>query len=337
MYIHVFGYGFTGSGALLDWMKDRPDLCVAPKIKGFMGRHGVGELLLATGEPQRQQDMARARLAELEREIRNRPLKTRLPGYRAGRNAINALRTALGVGRRTGVHLTSTEVEGIEGWLEDRRFIADFLARLEGGGEFDAFAFWQEWLRCRVRQYCGDARHVALDKCLPFTEEKYDGVWERVFDPARVVVAHRDPADQCAELGRRVGWDRFVRKGKYMAAGEAEPAANFLATMRGHLERLLAYQRRAPEVCLSVPFEGFVQEHARWAGVITAWLGLPERTPTVGHFDPAVSRENIGIGEDDPRTLRFLESHRDALEAVRELRRELDALTLSATPDSPAP
>lgn len=332
VHIHVHGFGFTGSGALIDWMKDHPDIQVAPKIKGFMGKDGIAAILTAADDPEEQKRLVRRRLESVDKEIRERPLKTRLPGYQRGRALANAVKTRLGLGRRTGEHMTNTEVEGIEGWEVDRAYLRDFLQRLEAGEAPDGVAYWREWLQRRIAQYGGEAPFVALDKCLPFDEPAYDGVWEAVWDPVRVVVAHRDPVDQCAEIVRRLGWEKLVRKGKYAAGDREDVGGSFLETARSNLERLRDYQRRHPERCLAVPFEGFVEEHEAWSPRLQRWLGVPRQEPPRGHFDPAVSARNIGIGDEHPDVRELLEARSEPLQAVRALRAELDELSRSAAP-----
>lgn len=329
MNLLVFGFGFTGSGAVVDWLHDSPHVRVSPKIKGFMGRHGIGEILLAQGETDRQRQLVMARIAWLDRQIEHRPLKTRIPGYRRGRRVVNAARTMLGLGRRTGEHMTNTEVEGVEGWRLDRAYLVDFLTRLDADQQFDQAGFWQSWLAARVRQYCGDAQRVALDKCIDFSNPQYDGAWERVFDPARLIAVHRDPADHLAELGLRVGWEKLAGKEKYVISGSADLAEGFLRRTQENLERLLAYHQGAPGICLPVPFEDFVLDHTRWAGRIAQWLEFPDGKTVHSRFDPAVSRRNIGIGRSDERVQELFAPHRKRVEAIRELRRELGAAGLS--------
>ncbi len=337
--VFVQGFGFTGSGALLDWMKDQPEICVSAKVKGFMGREGVGEMLLAGPGPDAMRSVARQRLAALEAQIRRRPLKMRLPGYRRGRALANDLKSALGLGRRTGVHMTSTEVEGLEGWERDRDWLRAFIAGFDDGSVTNPASFWNGWFRDRIRQYCPDASHVALDKCLPFETDRFDGLWEDVMDPARVVVAHRDPADQAAEIVRRQGWKKLARRCGYTGEPTADPAfgEHFLDWAEANLRRVLDYQRRRPDRCLAIPFEGFTGEPAAWSARVRAWLDLPQRPFEPGRFEPAVSRENVGIAAVEPHIDSLfdgLDARREALEA---LRGELDALSSPPNPDSPAP
>lgn len=329
MHIHVHGFGFTGSGAVLDWMKDHPAVTVLPKIKGFMGGRSVAAILQAPPGSPTQREHAVALLEERQKQLDDRPLKTRLPGYEAGRAWANALKTHLGLGRRTGVHMTSTAIEGPEGWMLDCEYLSRFIAQIDGGEAGDPVAYWQGWFRARVAQYADGAAHVALDKCLPFDEPAHDGVWERVFEPARVVVAHRDPVDQCAEVVLRLGWDKLTRKGKYTAGDDPDTGRAFLARAEANLQRVLDYQRAHPQTCLAVPFEGFVTAHETWGAGLHQWLGVGGARPTPGpetHFDPAVSAENVDLGDRVPEARDLMTAHPEALERVRDLRRQLDAL-----------
>ncbi len=334
MNIVIYGFGFSGSGAVVDWARDSSAFAVLPKIKSFVRAGGIGEILLAP-DRQTQADMARALSARLKRKIRQEPLRKRLPGYQRRQALYHRVRSGVGLGRRTGEHKTNVRSEGVEGWVVDRRYLRDFCRRLEHGETFDAVTYWQHWFSTRVRQYCPDAKRVVLDKCLRFDDPRHDGLWERVYDPVRVIVVHRDPVDQFTEIIRQVGWDKVREKGKYAWGTAEDPGQAFLETTLRCLQRLRDYQRGHPQTCLSVPFEGFVQDHASWAACLGYWLGISAgHVPAARYFDPAVSARNIGIGERYPEAGEMVWRHEGLLAEARALREEVEALSLQASPDN---
>lgn len=331
MKMVVHGFGFSGSGAVLDWLQDCPGVQLAPKIKGFMAPGGIGEIVLCADDPARMQALARARIAVLEKMIRQRPLKYRLPGYSQGRQMLHQVRTLLGIGRRTGVHATNAEVEGAAGWAMDCRYLSEFIERLERKESLDVVAYWRGWLDARLAQECPGVEWVALDKCVPALSGPLSRAWAEVYRPFRLIVAHRDPQDQFIESVRQLGWDKLARRKNYPWGRSSDPGRAFLEKTRAELVELLDYQRHAPEACLAVPFEGLVGSQPEWARRIGAWSGLPEISEGPGsRFDPAVSKQNIGLGEAHPQTRGLLEAHQALLDEIRAMRRQLIALSEAA-------
>ncbi|BAU57124.1 hypothetical protein HH1059_04490 [Halorhodospira halochloris] len=211
MNILIYGFGFSGSGALIDAFKDTEQIAIAPKISGLSGDGGVGALLTAADDRQRQREIAQVRLKELESKIAKERRARRWTWWYRLQERRRALSRALGL-RRGGVHASQAERESIEEWLIDARYLQQFLAEIDAGKQLDMVAYWRQWLQERLFANAPGAQWVLVDKRVPLMDPKMDGIWQPLYEPFKLVVVHRDPADHMAEIVRQKGWKKVARQ-----------------------------------------------------------------------------------------------------------------------------
>lgn len=336
--VAVQGFGYSGSGAVLDWLKDTCAVCVLPtKVQSFnhRGRGRIGGLLRHVGVHRPGPwlaELLEAEGLEEKRRIADRHLLVLAHSVRVWpwlalpQSGWSCVSRSLGL-RPSGIHRSNAGNEGPAEWRIDLDWLRRFRERLDAGKAFDEIAHWQSWFQARVSQRCGNARWVVLDRGVDFPVG-FERGWQAVYAPLRTVFVHRDPIDQLAEQIRQKGGARF-RAGNGRDAYDEEAVGRFLGSVTRKLSRARDFCEREPDSFMAVPFEGFVREHAVWAARIADWAGFPDaRREAPLRFDPAVSARNIGIAEQDAKLMEAVAVHRDRVDAIRDIRAALNACCL---------
>lgn len=136
-------------------------------------------------------------------------------------------------------------------------YLKQYRAHLAAGGAPSDDSVWNQWLQALGARLAGHHKAVVWNQ--PIWVGKHEACWPGVFSPYRLVVVHRDPQDQFAEV---------VRQGK-IGKRKSDPAfddseqddiAYVLKGIAAKLEHLKALEQTLPMGhLLTVNFETFVK------------------------------------------------------------------------------
>lgn len=302
--ILVAGIYRSGSSAVVDYLKGHPDVA-APggeftEFKSF-GRIGH---MLSTSSAREARNLARrmaweTRLARLPRGwLRERKGEDDLPlKYRVGQN------------------------------LMKLRALKQYRRNLAKGGDHRDSRYFREWMQDINVSFATGKKALLLNQ--PVWIGSHNQAWPEVFDPFKLIVVHRDPVDQFADIVRQGTLGKKRSDPLYTGDNNVEdPVGYLLAGLTRKYEALHELAGQLPEDrFMAMPFERFVINHDQAADILCDYLGLEVKQADKRRFFPEQSRRNIGIG-DNAETRELLAPHQAALDRLIGLRTTLgDPLT----------
>lgn len=298
--ILVAGIYWSGSGAIVDYLKGHPD-CVVPRgeFTDFKRSGRIGTMLEA-GSPR-----------EAKRFARRMWLET----------ALGKLPAAMWKQRKSANPASLPLKEQVFHNRLKLRYLQAYRHHLSDGGSPSDSTAWNQWLQKVGRRVAGDHKAVVWNQ--PIWVGKHEHSWPAVFSPYRLVVVHRDPEDQFAEVVRQ-GKIGKRKSDPAFDDSEQDDVAYVLKGMAAKLRHLKALQTTLPAGhLLTVSFESFVRDHQQQAERLNRFLGL--ETTQVGNapFDPSQSIKNIGIGKNDSIQA-MLAPYRPLVDQLYQRRDELD-------------
>lgn len=298
--ILVAGIYWSGSGAVVDYLKGHPD-CFVPRgeFTDFKRSGRIGSILEA-GSAYKAKWLARAMW-----------LETALGKLPAAR-----LKQAKG---------EAPEKLPLKEQVKHNQLKLEYLSRyrkhLSNGGAPSDSSIWNEWLQAVGKAYAGEKAAIVWNQ--PVWIGKHEHTWPAVFEPFKLLVVHRDPIDQFAEV---------VRQGK-IGKRKSDPAfddsekddiAYVLKGIAAKMASLMALQAQLTEShMLTVSFETFVKSHKGEAERICDFLEFPEAQIPSAPFDPSYSIRNIGIGDTD-EIRAMLKGYEPLVDRLYELRAQFD-------------
>ena len=298
--ILVAGIYWSGSGAVVDYLKGHPD-CYVPRgeFTDFKRSGRIGSILEA-GSASRAKWLARAMW-----------LETAL-------GKLPAARLKQSKGKDQSKLPLKEQVKHNRLKLE---YLDRYRKHLSEGGSPSDSRIWNQWLQAVGREYAGDKPSIVWNQ--PIWVGKHENTWPAVFSPFKLIVVHRDPIDQFAEV---------VRQGK-IGKRKSDPAfddsekddiAYVLKGIAAKMESLMDLQEQLTEShMLAVSFETFVKSHKAEAQRICDFLGFPEAQLPSAPFDPAYSIRNIGIGDTD-EIQGMLKGYQPLVDRLYDLRAQFD-------------
>lgn len=304
--LFVTGTGYSGSGCVLDWLREQPRVNVVP-VRPFeysftnhgklLLQHFIVEASRAASDEERRVILqeARERLAAFQRD------------WRAGRSKRlrrwmeDLLKELFRRERRN----PNPEIKYRKQGPQEAVFDRESLERLlEGSEAIDAEQWAADWLDDKIRTLfgSGSAAIDAIDKSLPLQDLADTESFLDAMGPAGVVFTLRDPVDQVCDYYRG-NVRRFEERGFETMLYE------LLERMATWFEVAQQLQSRRPEQVMTVRFEDFVTQHEYWSGAIAGWIGFTPEPGPYRHLDLEVSRGNIGLAADYPRIREAVEGH----------------------------
>lgn len=273
----VSGLWWSGSSALVDWLKEFKFVSVIPgEFNAFRKPELIGDLIAANSKSEK---------AALSKNM--------LVNHFTYKSFIKAGFVDLinfGGGKR------KPKIEKTFRFLyATRRFLHNYQAKmndiLASENELD---YWKNWLQ-HVTAECNN-RLVVFDQAI------YHGMhlakWPSLFSPFKLIIVCRNPYDQLAEIKRK---RKLFKK-------RSDPILRQFGVGVEGFARSLMYQYTSvlPEVVARckknvrvIEFEHFVLNHEDASRSLSSFLGLVDTGAKIGRFfDPEVSKSNIGIGSD---------------------------------------
>ena len=180
---------------------------------------------------------------------------------------------------------------------------------------------WQQWIRDMGEAYAPGKRAIVWNQ--PLWIGSHETLALEIFKPCKLIVVHRDPEDQFAEVERQ-GKLGKAKSDPAFSGDRSDPVAFLLDGIARKLESLVALKKARPASdILTVPFESFVLEHETMERRVCDFLGLPFTEGSGPFFNPEQSRNNVGIGKSE-HIQAMLSPYRDRVERMSELRNQLN-------------
>lgn len=192
---------------------------------------------------------------------------------------------------------------------------------LSNGGTSSDTAPWRQWIHEMGSVYASEKQAIVWNQ--PLWIGSHEHIALDIFKPSRLIVVHRDPEDQFAEVERQ-GKLGKAKSDPAFSGDRSDPVAFVLDGITRKLESLVSLKNSLPEGdILTLPFETFVIDHEAAERRVCEFAGL-EMTPDSGrYFHPEQSRKNVGIGQTE-HIQSMLSPYRDKIQRMSELRKQLD-------------
>lgn len=295
----VAGIYWSGSGAVVDYLKGHPD-CHVPKgeFTDFKRQGRIGTMLEAGTAAQARQMAWRI---WLETALGKLPA-----AWWKQRGSDEPARLAL----KDQVFHQRLKLT----------YLKEYRQQLALSGQPGDATVWNQWLQAVGQHIAGNRRAVVWNQ--PIWVGMHEHTWPELFEPYRLVVVHRDPEDQFAEVVRQ-GKIGKRKSDPAFDDSETDDVAYVLKGIARKYEALAELHQLLPEGrLLSVNFEDFVQEHQRQAARVCHFLGMEPEQIEGAPFKPHESARNIGIGQTDA-IQKSLSGYRPLVERLCELRAQL--------------
>ena len=295
----VAGIYWSGSGAVVDYLKGHPD-CHVPRgeFTDFKRQGRIGTMLESDSPAQARQLAWRASVE----------------------TAMGRLPAAWWKQRK---HRDPSSLA-----LKDQTFhhqlklvyLKQYRQQLTRTGEPADVRTWNQWLQSLGQRIARERRAVVWNQ--PIWVGMHEHTWPALFEPYRLIVVHRDPQDQFAEVVRQ-GKIGKRKSDPAFDDGETDDVAYVLKGIARKLEALAELGELLPEGrLLTVGFEAFVEDHQKQAARVCHFLGMEPHQVKAAPFKPEESARNIGIGQTDA-IQQTLSGYRPLVERLYELRARL--------------
>lgn len=153
----------------------------------------------------------------------------------------------------------------------------------------------------------------------------HDGVWEKLFNPYKLIFVHRDPVDQFCDIVRSgdhklASWARF-----HGDTSSLHPVERFLVISKKiYTARIRIAKESTKNNLLIFSFEDFILDHETIACDLKNYLGInSERDHNNKRFLLSESKKNINKGQFDNKTIQLLSGRESAISEIRSMREEL--------------
>ena len=197
----VVGLYWSGSGAIVDYLHGHPD-CTVPRgeFTDFKRSGRIGSILEATS------------ISKAKWLSRALWIETAL-----GKLPVAHLKQARGTGQRN-----RPLKEQVKHHRLKLQYLSYYRKHLDNGGLLSDGTIWNQWLQTVGREYADGKQAIVWNQ--PIWVGKHENTWPAVFSPFKLIVVHRDPLDQFAEV---------VRQGK-IGKRKSDPAFDDREKWLGH-------------------------------------------------------------------------------------------------------
>lgn len=298
--ILVVGIYWSGSGAVVDYLKGHPR-CFTPK----------GEF------------------TDIKREGRVISAVTASSSARAGQ-FIRMMRLETAVGRIPAAafqRITGKAQENLplkKQWRHNQlklKALRRCQEHIRTGGDHIDPNPWRQWIREMGDIYAPDKHAVVWNQ--PLWIGNHERIALDIFNPCKLIVVHRDPEDQFAEVERQ-GKLGKAKSDPAFSGDRSDPVAFVLDGITRKLESLVSLKNALPASdILTLPFETFVTDHGATEASVCEFVGIPTTNGSGPYFHPEHSQRNVGIGQAS-HIQSMLAPYRDRIQRMSELRTQLD-------------
>ena len=300
-YIFIIGLYWSGSSAVFDWLKGfEEDVVVVPGEFDIFRKPGKIASIISSETSTAKKNAATTFLkkslkTKLRRQIISDKNLIRI------KNRVKIILNKLG-----GKNYKIPSIDTIKFDESDYansttiKYLKEYLKNIEKAN-FDEIKFWKKWLDEILLPYSKTNKTLILDQ--PIFLTSHSKIWSQLFSEFKIVMVHRNPADQFAEIIRqgvihvKRGYliDYFDSKNHY---NEKDLAISFAEMLKEKYERLLDLKECYNEHLISFSFEEFIQNYLVKSEELKKALDIKTKNKAT-FFDPNKSLKNIGISNQD--------------------------------------
>lgn len=192
---------------------------------------------------------------------------------------------------------------------------------IRNGGDHTDPTPWRQWIREMGEVYAPDKQAVVWNQ--PLWIGSHEQIALDIFNPCKLIVVHRDPEDQFAEVERQ-GKLGKAKSDPAFSGDRSDPVAFVLDGITRKLESLVSLKKALPASdILTMPFETFVTDHGAAEARVCEFAGIPATRDSGPFFRPEQSRKNVGIGQAS-HIQSMLAPYRDRIQRMSTLRQQLN-------------
>lgn len=298
--ILVVGIYWSGSGAVVDYLKGHPE-CFTPNGE-FTDIKREGRVISAITASSASKAQTYIRLMKLE-------------------TAAGKLPAAL-VQRFAGKKQEHLPLK--KQWRHNRlklKALSRCRDHIRSGGDHTEATPWRQWIREMGDVYAPDKQALVWNQ--PLWIGSHEQIALGIFSPCKLIVVHRDPEDQFAEVERQ-GKLGKAKSDPAFCGDRSDPVAFVLDGITRKLESLVALKNALPPTdILTLPFETFVTDHQAAQRRVCEFSGIAQTPDSGAYFHPEQSRKNVGIGQ-SKHIQSMLSPYRDKIQRMSDLRQQLN-------------
>jgi hypothetical protein len=324
MKILIVGMYYSGSSAVLEWLKDFNTIEYKNDEFDIYRRPGKISDLLSQSDPEIKLNIVRHIYRDQIRTISRRKFiedKTLILLKNRVKELINILFDKQYIKKS----LSSWPFDNSRYANEiTKKYLKDFINAniMSKGEEID---FWRNWLDSLLEPSDGRKTHILLDQPVYLSQSIEQ--WHSLFSPYKMLLIHRNPVDQYADLIKnnilhlRNGYtvDSHSSKNYYNPDNTAKSFTQMLKERYFYVDEYIdAY----PDNIMPIAFEAFVNDHVETISTICEYLGVNQHD-SGATFDITPSMENVGIGKAYLNAGVISKSQYDELESINHIRDRL--------------
>lgn len=321
--LFVSGFGYTGSGFVLDWLREQGEIATAPvrpfkyyRHQGFMTKPQKSNIsvqilqaVMAESVPEKRRLLNELRSivvssAEYHESLPNRGgvpsrrYETQFPAESVFGRASHNFSNPEIKSRRSSPH----EV------LFDLPYVNTHLKHLDAK-DFNEKHHWNSWLEHKLHRFWSDKSIIAFDKSLPL-DARYFEPFLHLFCPAKALIVVRNPADAIIDAYRNLYLKK--RRGTPPEKPSSQWGRRLQRRMRVGADNLVlaqGYAQKYPENVRLVSFERFVLNHTEEAKELAGWMNFVPKLENYSHLDLSKSAKNIDLGGRYPLLDKLVREH----------------------------
>ena len=300
-FIFIIGLYWSGSSAVFEWLKGfEDDVVVVPGEFDIFRKPGkIGPIMSAKTVTAKRNIASTFLKTLLKAKLRKQIVSDK--NYIKIKNGVKIVLNNL-VGKNYKMALIDTVKFDESDYANSItiQYLNKYLKNFEKPN-FEEIKFWKKWLDEILLPYSKTNKTIILDQ--PIFLTSHSEIWSQLFSDFKIVMVHRNPADQFAEVirqgiihvkrGYRI--DHFDSKNHY---NEEDLAVSFADMLKEKYERLLDFREIYNEHLISLSFEEFVQNYLVKSEELKKALEIKMKNE-ITLFDPNKSLKNIGISNQD--------------------------------------
>ena len=283
----VCGTGWSGSGAIIDWLREFDGVGVVPgEFDDFRRSDMIGDIALGI----KRDGLLGTTLVDRS---------PRLKRFRRAKSIIRFSKKLLTrvMGKHNKKVLSILEVfKAKKAFRIERKLLIAFYRNWqEAESQEKTIEITTRWIEDVSRNY-GKSITV-FDQPLEFDEGRHAILAFQVFAPAKFIFVIRDIDDQIANIMRDAPWypAYLAKQFNYSGTDEKDFLSSIIRCRVRNMQN--SVEKLGREVAMLVKFEEFVLQHEMTAGFLRdVFIGplLGRQTRRLCYFDSLKSKQNIG-------------------------------------------
>ena len=319
--LFVTGLGFTGSGCILDWMREQENVSVVPvrpfryyslsKLEKVNFSEQILNIINCRDVKTKKNLLVSIRedaILRYENSLRERQSNTLI-------SQLKKIKSLPEVYKKNKVKKDkkrmNPEIDSVsnstEEFVFDIPYIDEHIKQLENP-LFDERRHWQDWFEKKIRSLWASKNRVVFDKSIPINKNRLQEFLDFYY-PAKAIVSIRNPVDSIVDFYRikSTSIDRDKQSTNVDQWIEALNAK--MDSSLEQLECLISFSQKQNSRFRLIGFEKFVLEHDSVAAEVAEWFGFQPKLTGYSHFNVKISSSNINIGKSYPLIAQLAKKH----------------------------